>query len=986
MLFRSTAMLLVILLLSSRAGAVSENNGFLAIGNSSIAPVIDGRLDDLAWKECIEVSPFLLAKQNRFAIEQTSVRMCWDTDSLYVAFECMEWALEPLANRMHEFQANIVTPDDKNIFSDDCIVLLLQPAPEGPVYDFAVNANGILTDSIAQANNLWSSRDSSYSSEATVAAARYPEDQRGRWCLEMAIPLKNLAASPKAGDQWRFMVGRFEKSRKEISAFQRTQRGVHHASSLGGLRFLATTPGISLSSLPAFLPGKNQFSVQLHNEQYQMPIRFTAAVQFVKQKPAYFSAHVPNDRKQGDCPFELLGSGEFSFFWQAENAASLEPLLRSPKYALRVNSNQISDLQTSGQVYVNGRKVEKGSMLSSGINTIAIASQEPFNASFQVGDFTYRIHSNWKYHPQEMPGWEKPDFSDAEWEYASDAGEQAPGYYRFRLLLEHSVIWPNWGIEGVAINRGGFQQIIFSPSGLQGQSIQDYVIHFDLPEAFSSPGASGYYKVWPFEFQEQGKRVYQGKNYRRYSLALQKSVPWNPDLPLWQQIAFLIQAPEQHADEEAFFYYSISSRSLALEEVPQPVKIRLLEPLRGKQPKKLDLQLWTGWLSRMDRPELLMLYGDQFVKMGVTSTGGLNNTHPQLNHFYLFNFAHWNFSCAPYLEKHPDQVLIDRHGKKFSDPKNALVCSSTLLKDPQFAEYLRQNLPEWYERMKRPDNIHLDYEERVMSSYLACFCPRCLQDFAQLNQIQEELTPELIEQKYFKEWTVYMNRKVADFCQVLKKQIKELFPGSVLTAYSAYQSPESLHYYGIDWKMMAPHLDYVACGYGRNERELKDTREAVGKTPLMLGAIVYPYDVKARTAPNYTSLAKLLRRACDATAGILIYSLESLDGRTFDAMATVSRIMAEYETFFLKGEQVAEKIQLHGFDRADYEVLRDSEGKLLMALMNPTSGARPFHFKAELPPACKLVNILTGEILQTNEASGTIPSDGIAVFVTQEAK
>ena len=122
-------------------------------------------------------------------------------------------------------------------------------------------------------------------------------------------------------------------------------------------------------------------------------------------------------------------------------------------------------------------------------------------------------------------------------------------------------------------------------------------------------------------------------------------------------------------------------------------------------------------------------------------------------------------------------------------------------------------------------------------------------------------------------------------------------------------------------------------GYGRPIDTLTPSHR-FRRTPLVLGHIAYPYDVKQRTAPTYLSAATLLRRAADSTGGILMYSLETLDSRTFNSVAAVSKIMAEYEEFFLTGDRRGDEMSVPGWERDDYEVLVDPSGNRLLLLMN----------------------------------------------------
>ena len=73
-----------------------------------------------------------------------------------------------------------------------------------------------------------------------------------------------------------------------------------------------------------------------------------------------------------------------------------------------------------------------------------------------------------------------------------------------------------------------------------------------------------------------------------------------------------------------------------------------------------------------------------------------------------------------------------------------------------------------------------------------------------------------------------------------------------------------------------------------------------------------------------------------------MYSLETLDSRTFNSVAAVSKIMAEYEEFFLTGDRRGDEMSVPGWERDDYEVLVDPSGNRLLLLMNTGKTVRKY--------------------------------------------
>lgn len=405
----------------------------------------------------------------------------------------------------------------------------------------------------------------------------------------------------------------------------------------------------------------------------------------------------------------------------------------------------------------------------------------------------------------------------------------------------------------------------------------------------------------------------------------------------------------------------------------------MLPELKGIQPEKLIIQLWAGWLSELDNKELYKYLGDSFKAVGFNETGGVNNRVPGLRHFQLISFQNWNFSCVEYARKHPEKRLQNPF-KKFGD---SIICSTAMVQDADFKEYFYNGLKAWHEKWHRPHTINWDYESRVFESYLACFCDRCLKDFQQFAKLDTVVDAQTIRKQHAHAWALYMNKRMAEMSDFFNQAIKKLLPGIEYSIYSAYQSEQNKSLYGLDWSLLRGKTDYAACGYSRNEEELRATREAIQKMPLMIGELLYPHQGRERYAPKAPSRATIMRRACDGTRGILLYEYSTFDARTMDSVAAVSRIMSRYEDLFINGKRNARGITLLGFDPADYEVLQGSDGALLIALMNPTSAPRKFNFTLNHPVADKLLNVTSGKVEKGKSFSGTIAANDFVIFTNR---
>ena len=234
----------------------------LPVGRMSRPPAIDGRIDEAEWREAVAAPPFAEIgsfRFTRFAREAAAAMTGYDDKNLYLAFRCEQTCLEPLCNNLDRFKAEKMRPDE-DLFSDDCVLALIQPnAPNGPVYDFAVNANGVINDAKGTGPDPWSVRDSGWNSGARAAAR--VED--GYWTVELAIPLASVGLTPKAGREFSFMLGRINQAARVRSACFPMTDGFHNPPLFARARLApAGAGGFTDVRIGALLPGENHFAFQ----------------------------------------------------------------------------------------------------------------------------------------------------------------------------------------------------------------------------------------------------------------------------------------------------------------------------------------------------------------------------------------------------------------------------------------------------------------------------------------------------------------------------------------------------------------------------------------------------------------------------------------------------------------------------------------------------------------------------------------------------
>ena len=168
----------------------------------SKAPVVDGKLDDDAWKIAPEIK-LVLSQNGEPATKRTIARMCWDDVNLYISFECddediwsdyterddhifnqevIEAFLSPQCSLMHYYEINL---SPRNVIFDASIFNPVNGQPQPPT-DFGWNCEGIRSAVVL---------------DGTIDCRT---DKDKGWTGELAIPFTGLGTpTPKPGERWR---------------------------------------------------------------------------------------------------------------------------------------------------------------------------------------------------------------------------------------------------------------------------------------------------------------------------------------------------------------------------------------------------------------------------------------------------------------------------------------------------------------------------------------------------------------------------------------------------------------------------------------------------------------------------------------------------------------------------------------------------------------------------------------------------------------
>ena len=191
-------------------------------------PVIDGALDDEAWKEATAVV-LRGSFDGRPVALRTEARLVYDDANLYVSFN----AEDP------DIWGTLRKRDDP-IYNEEVVEVFLDANADGKTYnELQVSPHNVIFDAYfpARRQGMDTGWDSGVKTAVKVRGTiDNPSDRDERWTSELRIPFARLAEvpdrPPKKGDRWRFNLYRLEhlgRSSVEGQSFAPTFEGDFHA-------------------------------------------------------------------------------------------------------------------------------------------------------------------------------------------------------------------------------------------------------------------------------------------------------------------------------------------------------------------------------------------------------------------------------------------------------------------------------------------------------------------------------------------------------------------------------------------------------------------------------------------------------------------------------------------------------------------------------------------------------------------------------------
>ena len=939
-----------------------SDRGIVMIAGASTPPVIDGALTDPCWSAAVEVTPFALRGMTKrgktaFAKEQTSVRLCYDANNLYVSFKCAQSVLDPMNNQLGAFKKNTAGHDLDSIWNDEYVLIMLDTNLDRKgFFNLMINGIGAMLDERCPPEAPWRKRDKTWESNAEVKT----KIGNGYWTVEGRIPFKDLAVSPKLGDHWGLGLGRINRAapgKGAPSTWQPMEGGYHNAEEFGVLKFGSAVPGVTLIELPELRPGRNTIRFKACNPKAE-PANLRVGIEAVDEAGKAcreFADYSLRAKEAKDLTFTypVAAEGLLRFQHFVANPATLTRYYQSPRYLMRVQTSALTIKMESKQgysLYVNGNHVGRGTQgtrtythpLYQGINTIALeTADKDITVTYKVGRETFGLDRTWRFATTRVQGWSETSFDDTGWERWER--KQATGkrlYLRKDLLFRQSKIWPPNG--GIHVAIGTVTSFWHWLNGMKGRTLTGYRFSIELPEGAELAGATAFDYV-----RNYGNRILDitktpvvrdKKTYTRYTLRFKNPVHALSRNAMRRSYShcYLGIVATRDLGKDAKLYYHIETDRFT--EVPNAERIICYPALNAKRPKNQPFICWGSAEMYGHSPSL-----EEAIVKGMSQCGF---THYTCRKKYADKYglkvfgpgAEWPSGLMALSSSLPELQRVDEEGNKI---KPIGWCPS-LLQDERAIAFLKRTYAKAYAE-KRYDAVMWDLECNPFRGRATCWCRDCLARFRTSAGLPKDtrLTPKIIKDKYSTQWITFMCHQTELTARVLKSVIKQQNPQTVFSVYSGYESPANRGHYSIDWAMIAPHIDVAVCGYGRRPKEIQATLDAVAphNVPLLGGILVdCPFETMEPPHPNQTRKVEVIRRVLDCRGGVFFMTpTRGMDARSYTSFAEATRFIADCEGFFVKRDYDRTLIAGKNIPDDHIAVLRQGKETLIL-LLNDGSG------------------------------------------------
>jgi len=920
------------------------SGAMIGAARATAPPVLDGKLTDPCWQRTSAAQQFYQRIGEGLAQETSHVRLLWDDDALYIGMTCFAAVLDPVYQRLSDFAAR-ATEHDGPVWRDDSVeVFLAGPDTPEAYLQFALNALGTQYEG-KQMDGKW---DAPWQVQCAT--------DTGRWTAELAIPWATLGLDPAAGEALWANFCRTNVAVGEHTSWSPVTSSFHDRDEFGRVMLLDNAPSAAVFGgvFPPMMLGENALSLQMTGVAGG-EVLVRSLVRQGKEQVAtrQLVGLAGGEAKTVRVPVAIDSPGEVTVALSVLDAKDDAVLLQSPAHTFTTAAVAPVSIAADGpcRVYLNGKTLAGDSgafdgYLEKGVNVIGLQAGGDVSVSVQAGALSLSGTQGWKQAAQAPEGWLSAEYDDGQWASAAEEGgrlDTSSGLYFRRTVLAETTSLRGLAAPGdLHAVAGGAQHLPFVlasgiqrdlrqgkfvlelPSGLEwvdwgDKKPYEYIGRYagHNQESVSRQGQAwtrhefSFDVLHPLEYREGGHKTYANEKLHTLALVIRETAGTQRD----SAVRFWVEGEEG-----------------SVMELPRVLPIEIVPPLGAKRPRSVELLLCHGFSAGgYSGPEIAALadtWRDAGFNAYIERTYAHEVYSPLLHERGFRVIAEWPRNSKTGALRRKENAFVD-FDEKTGGSSWLQFCPSWMTTEGReeftdaLAAYIGQTSPP-------PEGFWWDME---FGPKALCFCPRCLERFAQEYKTEGKLTRERLMGEYLEQWTQFGCRMWTEVSATYSEGLKKAVPDARMYTYSGYQTPRNRKLYCIDWTVMRDGCDVASAGYGWNETIMGDTLAALEGQPLIGGVCYYEAPRDKNLALSYL---KLLLAGC---GGVMHFTWCPLDGLDYGRISRAAALVADHEEFFLKGGRADELVT--GAPVGAAQVLR-LDDRLLVVVLNPDGKEKAF--------------------------------------------
>jgi|GEM_PF-3427529 len=396
---------------------------------------------------------------------------------------------------------------------------------------------------------------------------------------------------------------------------------------------------------------------------------------------------------------------------------------------------------------------------------------------------------------------------------------------------------------------------------------------------------------------------------------------------------------------------------LKLGEESAKVLLTVLPPLDGKRPQRLRIGVYNyngltdaDWLHDMDEAVLKsginLICDMRPMKTGdtpqtVTSRLATKGVDGGVTWF-------WKGFAERAGKTLPDLIRKNAPGK--NNPTAGLASTWTIEHREQVMPLLKADLQQTLSSGLY-HSVVLDHEERALSrdgktAEGDIYNPGTMEAFAKFAKLDKTPPADAayIAEHNAQQWTDFRTWQSAQLSAMVADALQEIDPLIEYGLYSGYEYAPPLEgrthqWYSVDWHKMASEgkVQFGSAGYYGAAADIRHTADALNGKPFIPAEMfVVNFVSKAKTLPEPGAFASRLLAATlngGGKGGVNIWYLSVLDAGAYSAIAKVSHLLADVESFLIDGKRADNLLHLpRGVDPQNVFVYQLGQRRLAIVL------------------------------------------------------